>query len=77
MREPTSLDPRTKISHHAVTTVFSAEAEVKDHDLHHQGATIVHDMKEAVDPNLQGTHMTTRMMKKRWGCHALLTEFAR
>jgi hypothetical protein len=33
-------------------------------------------MKEADDPNLQGTHTIMRMAKKRWGRHALLTEFA-
>jgi serine acetyltransferase len=69
MREPASLDPRTKISHHTNTIVLGTEAEVEDHDLHHQGTTIVHDTKEANDPNFQGTHMITRMMKKRWGRH--------
>jgi hypothetical protein len=66
MREPASLDHRTKISHHVITIVLGTEAEVEDHDLHHQGATTVHDMKEADDPNLQGTHTITRTTKKRW-----------
>jgi hypothetical protein len=51
MREPTSVDPQTKTSHHAVTIVFGIEAEVKDRDLHHQGTTTSHGREEARDPN--------------------------
>jgi hypothetical protein len=75
-REPVSLDPRSKISHHASTIVLGTKAEVEDHDLCHQGATTVHDMKEADNPNIQGTHTIMRTTRKRWGRHALLTEFA-
>jgi hypothetical protein len=33
-------------------------------------------MKEADDPNLQGTHTITRTTKMRWGRHDLLRKFA-
>jgi hypothetical protein len=61
--EPTSLDPRTKTSRHAVTIVLDTGAEVKDHDLHHQGATTAHGREEAEDPNPRDTHTTTTTMK--------------
>jgi hypothetical protein len=54
-----------KYKSHTVTIVLGTEAEVENHDLHHQGATTVHDTKEADDPNLQGTHTITRTTKKR------------
>jgi hypothetical protein len=69
-REPTNQD------HHDVTIVLGTEAAVDDLEHHHQGDTEAQSMEEPEDPGLQTKHTITKMTKKRWGHHALLTEFA-
>jgi hypothetical protein len=61
--EPRGLDPRIKITHHAVTIVLGIEEKVDVQDLHHQGITIAHGREEAEDPSHQDMHATTKMMK--------------
>jgi hypothetical protein len=56
--------------HHAVTTVLGTEVEVTDLGHHHQGDTIVQRTKEPNDPEPPTEHMTTKMMKRKWGRHA-------
>jgi hypothetical protein len=62
--------------HHAVTTVHGTKAEVTDLGHRHQGDTIVQRTKEPDDPEPPTEHMTTKMMKKKWGRHALPIGFA-
>jgi hypothetical protein len=63
MEEPRGLDPRIKISHHAVTIVLGTEAKVSVQDLRHQGITTAHGREEAKDPSHQDMHATTKSMK--------------
>jgi hypothetical protein len=67
----TAIKELTNQDHHAVTTVLGTEAEVDDLERHHQGDTTVQIIKEPNDPKLPTEHMTTKMMKRRWGRHAL------
>jgi hypothetical protein len=62
-------------NHHAVTTVFDAEAEAEDLDIHHHGTTIAHNMEEVEGPSLQDICTTTKTTKQRWERCALLAEF--
>jgi hypothetical protein len=68
--EPINLD------HHAVTIVLGTEAAVDDLEHHHQNDTEARSMEETEDPGLQAKPTITKMTKKKWGHHALLTEFA-
>jgi hypothetical protein len=61
--EPTSLDPRIKISHHVVTIVLGTEAKVDVQDLHHQGITIAHGREEVEDQSHQDMHTTMKTTK--------------
>jgi hypothetical protein len=61
--------------HHAVTTVLGTKAAIDDLEHHHQGDTEAQNMEEPEDPELQAKHTITKMMKKRWGHHALPTGF--
>jgi hypothetical protein len=49
---------------------------VDDLEHHHQGDIKVQSIEEPKDPGLPTKHMTTKMMKGRWECHALLIGFA-
>jgi hypothetical protein len=69
MRELTNQD------HHTVTTLLGIKAEVDNLDLHRQDITAAHDTKEAEGLDLQSMHTNAKMTKRRWQCHALLTEF--
>jgi hypothetical protein len=62
--------------HHADTTVLGREAGVSDLGHHHQSIKIARGMKEPEDPSLPNKCTTTKTMKRRWECLALLTEFA-
>jgi hypothetical protein len=50
--------------------------EVDDLGRHHQDDTIVQRTKKPDNPELPTEHMTTKMMKRRWGLHALPVGFA-
>jgi hypothetical protein len=50
-----------------VTTVLAVEVEVADPGHHHQDDAIVQRTKELDDPEPPTEHMTTKMMKRRWG----------
>jgi hypothetical protein len=56
--------------------VLGIEAVADDLEHHHQGDTKAQSMEEPEDPGLPPKHMTTKMMKRRWGHHALLIGFA-
>jgi hypothetical protein len=60
-KEPINQD------YHAVTIVLGTEVEVANLGRHHLDATIVQRTKEPDDPELPTEHMTTKMMKRRWG----------
>jgi hypothetical protein len=66
----------TNPDHHAVTAILGAEAGVDDPGHHHQNTKTAQGTEEPKDPSLSGKRMTTKMTKKRWEHHALLTEFA-
>jgi hypothetical protein len=62
--------------HHTVTTVLGIEVEVNDLGHCHQDDTVVQKTKEPDDLEPQIKHATMKMMKRRWGHHALPAGFA-
>jgi hypothetical protein len=61
----------TEQGHLTVTAVLGTKAASIDPDHHHQST-----MEEAAGQDLQMRDATMKTMKKRWGHHALLEEFA-
>jgi hypothetical protein len=60
---------------HAVKIVLGTEAGVDDLGHYHQNTTTARGTKEPEDPSLPNKRTTTKMKKKKWEHHALLTEF--
>jgi hypothetical protein len=76
MRRHIAIKDCINLDHHAITAVLSAGVVADDLGHHHQDTTKAQSMEEPEGPGVPPRHTTTKTMKKKWECHALLIEFA-